>query len=119
MHSTPVTLATVNADGTGAVSATVTLPSDLAAGSHTLTLSGASVTATYPFTIAASTTGDLGSGGVGTTANPAISTTPATSSAPLAFTGAQIAGLVTGAVALIVLGLSMVTATRRRRYGGI
>ncbi|MBV8161414.1 MAG: hypothetical protein JO265_10870 [Acidimicrobiia bacterium] len=121
VHSTPATLATVNADGTGAVSATVTLPTDLAAGSHTLTLSGASVTDTYPFTIAASTTSGVGSTGAGSinSGTPASSAaTPATSSAPLAFTGVQIAGLVMGALSLVVLGLPLVAGTRRRQVVG-
>ncbi|MBV9412683.1 MAG: hypothetical protein JO148_13890 [Acidimicrobiia bacterium] len=117
VHSTPVTLATVTADGSGAVLAAVTLPSDLAAGSHTLTLSGASVTDSYPFTIAASTTGggSTSGGGTGSVASTGSGVTPATSSAPLAFTGAQITGLVTGALSLVVLGLAMVTGSRRRR----
>ncbi|MBV8980093.1 MAG: hypothetical protein JO086_04265, partial [Acidimicrobiia bacterium] len=121
VHSTPVTLTTVTADGSGSVLATVTLPSDLAAGSHTLTLSGASVTDTYPFTIAASTTsgGSTGGGGTGTVASPGTGATPATSSAPLAFAGAQIRGLVTGALSLVVLGLAMVSGSRRRRMRAI
>lgn len=41
LRSTPVTLGAFTADGAGTVTAEVTLPSDAAAGSHTLTFSGA------------------------------------------------------------------------------
>jgi YVTN family beta-propeller protein len=57
LHSTPVVLGSVTADGSGDVSATVTIPVDTPAGSHDLLLTGetSGFTATLPVVIPAPT----------------------------------------------------------------
>lgn len=66
IRSTPRTLATgVTANAGGAASSTVTVPTDLAPGEHTLLLIGADHTASAPITIVASGTTDAGAGSAG------------------------------------------------------
>jgi LPXTG-motif cell wall-anchored protein len=94
LHSDPVVLDTVNSDDSGAVSATATIPSDTAAGSHTIELTGvgtdsAARTTSTPITV---TTGGGGS---------------------LPRTGAAIAAL--AFVGLVLFGGgSLMSAARRR-----
>lgn len=98
LHSTPVTLATTTANGSGSFSVTVTIPSDTAPGTHTILATGA--------------TGDSASTIIVVTG--AISP-PATVTSGLAFTGADIAAVSgVGAIAL-ALGGMLVLASRRRR----
>ncbi|MBV8958279.1 MAG: hypothetical protein JO054_05805 [Actinobacteria bacterium] len=61
VQSTPVTLGTAVADSTGKVTKTVTLPTTLEAGAHTLSIVGASRTATFPFTVAPTSAASSGS----------------------------------------------------------
>jgi len=66
IRSTPRTLATgVSANAGGAASSTVTIPTDLAPGEHTLLLVGAGHTASAPITIVASGTTGAGAGSGG------------------------------------------------------
>jgi len=97
LHSTPVMLDTTAADGTGAFTATVTIPSDAPPGAHTIVATGAS--------------GDAASTAI--TLVSSISTTGATPA--LAFTGADIAAVsAVGAVALALGGMLVLTGRGRR-----
>jgi len=78
LHSDPVLLGTVVANGSGAISGTFTIPASVPAGSHSLVLTG-------------SVTG-VSSGGI-------------TIGGPLAFTGTNPVPLGLGAVALVGIGL--------------
>ena len=109
VHSTPVVLGTVVTDGVGTVTATIVLPASLAAGSHELTLAGASTSGVYAFTVvaAAPTTSP--------TPTPAPTTGGGSSDDPsLAHTGADL--MLPGAVALLllVIGTALVAGARRR-----
>jgi hypothetical protein len=55
VHSVTINLTTVHADATGKVTATVTLPKTLAAGSHTLTLTGSVGSVSFAFMVTGST----------------------------------------------------------------
>jgi hypothetical protein len=94
LHSDPVTLATVVADGGGEVNATVTIPSDVDAGAHTLELTGTDPSGA-PRTVTAGI--DVGSGG----------------GSSLPRTGAAIAALVGVATILFVVGSALSQARRR------
>lgn len=98
LHSTPITLATVNADARGVVSVVVTIPADLEAGDHSLV-----------FVVAADpgTPGTPGTPGGGTVTIPAQ---------VLSDTGAQTAPLLLAAFALLAAGLVFAT---RRRWGAM
>jgi len=97
LHSTPVTLGTTAADGTGAFSATVTIPSGTAPGGHTIVVTGAS--------------GDSASTAI--TLVGSIATSGATPA--LAFTGADLAAVsAVGAVALALGGMLVLTGRRRK-----
>jgi hypothetical protein len=95
VHSTAIDLATVSADGSGAIGTTVTIPSGLAAGSHTLTA-----------------TGPDPAGGSHVLSQ---SITVSDSGPSLAFTGGSVIGLGSVAVAVLVVGGLLVMVTRRRR----
>jgi hypothetical protein len=86
LHSSPVTLATITTDPTGAFSAAVTIPAGTAAGAHTIDVADASVALTV--------------------VDPA---------AALASTGSDPSGPLGLAAALLALGLLLV-ATRIRRH---
>jgi hypothetical protein len=108
-NSTPVTLGTVVADSTGKATASVVIPTSLAAGAHTLTLTGASKTATFPFTIAGSSPGST-SGSSSGSSNSAGPSLPLTGSDPW--------GMLVWAALLVVFGrmamlLGRPTRTRR------
>jgi LPXTG-motif cell wall-anchored protein len=113
LQSAPVTLTTVKADQTGAVSVTVQLPSNLAAGAHSLTLRGSLASSVFTFTIPAAVV----------TPSPSVtppSTTPATpvtsGGGSLAATGtANVAPLSIIAAALLVAGGFILLSQRRRR----
>jgi len=112
VQSTPVTLGTATASVTGAVTATVTLPSSLAAGSHTLTLKGSLASAVFSFSIAAAVTPSPtpGSGSAPLTPSPA-------SGGGLAATGASISSPAVIALLLLLLGgaLALAASGKRRR----
>ncbi|MBV9664167.1 MAG: hypothetical protein JOZ37_09380 [Actinobacteria bacterium] len=60
-NSDPIAVGTAVADSTGKVTKAVTIPTGLAAGPHTLTVTGAAKTATFPFTIAGANSSSGGS----------------------------------------------------------
>lgn len=100
--STPRLLATVTADGSGSFTATVTIPSGLEPGTHTLSATGASasggtVVLTQQITLGSSTSGSNGSSGA------------------MAFTGGNAAALAGVAVVVFGVGFLFVMVTRRRR----
>jgi hypothetical protein len=70
VNSTPITVGSAVADSSGKVTAEVVIPAGLAPGSHTLSLSGASRTVTFPFVIAASSSGTGGAQLPRTGSNP-------------------------------------------------
>ncbi|HWD60989.1 MAG TPA: hypothetical protein VG369_00720 [Humibacter sp.] len=65
LHSTPTTLKTITATGTGALDATVTVPTSAPAGAHTIVVSGASgVSGSAPLTVTGAA-GAASGGGAG------------------------------------------------------
>jgi hypothetical protein len=94
LHSDPVTLATVAADGSGNIDATVSIPSSVDAGAHTLELTGTDPSGT-PRTVTAAL--EVGSGG----------------GSSLPRTGAAIAALVGVATVLFVTGTALSQARKR------
>jgi IPT/TIG domain-containing protein len=102
LHSDPVTLGTVTADGNGSFTATFQVPCD--PGSHTVTATVGSLSASAGLTITAC-------GG---------SSAAAGSAQPLAFTGSDNTGLWVGIGALLVLvGAVLTVFTIRRRHSSI
>jgi hypothetical protein len=107
--SDPVTLATITADSSGNYNQTVRIPSDTAAGVHTVMVSAPSGSPMATATI---------------TVNAATDTTTTTTAAPsgssggggggLAFTGAEIIRTILGGACLLLIGLLLVAAARRR-----
>jgi hypothetical protein len=97
LHSDPVVLDTVNADGTGNVSATVALPANTPAGAHTIELTG--------------TDAD----DAPRTASVAITVSAADGSS-LPRTGAAIAAMLGVGLVLFVVG-SALSAARKRAIG--
>jgi hypothetical protein len=115
LRSAPVVLATTTAAEDGSVTVTVTLPSNLSAGNHTLTLVGSLDAPAFAFKVAAA------SASATPTATP---TDPATTPAPtgtsnqpggLASTGATVIPVAVGAMLLVLLGFGLLGASRRRR----
>lgn len=96
LWSEPVLLARVTADGTGRVSATVTIPAGTPTGQHTLALLGGSATKVATVTVTASSTPSTSGGGIPRTGAEALEVLQA------------------GALALAV-GTVLVVAARRRR----
>ena len=118
----PTALATVTADTDGSVTVTLTVADDAPAGAHTLTFTGETTKAfaIFPFTIATSTTTttpapttttDTGGPGGGTSST-------GTGPSGLVFTGAYVVGPVIGGLALVVAGMVLAMASRRRRRHG-
>ncbi len=108
------TLATVTADSAGEVSATVTLPSTLAAGQHTLILHGTLASATFRFAVeAASATGTP-------TPVPSSSSSAGSGSSSgggtLPFTGTQALGGLTLGLLLLISGAGLLLGARRRSH---
>ncbi|MBV8960422.1 MAG: hypothetical protein JO087_16770 [Actinobacteria bacterium] len=101
-HSATVSLGSVTADAAGKVTASITLPTSLDAGAHTITLTGASRVASYPFTVAASSTG-------GTSGSSSSS-----GSGALPRTGRQILGTAGAGLGVFLLGAAVVGWARRR-----
>ena len=100
--STPTLLATVNADAAGAMSAEVTIPSDIEAGTHTLSASGADPNGgtrvlSRTISVSGSTSGSDSSG-----------------AAVFGRTGANSAALAGVGLAVVALGWLFVVVTRRR-----
>jgi alpha-L-fucosidase len=110
LHSAPVTLGTVTTNAGASGSGTFTVPANTSGGDHTVTAADASGNSTSTTVVVTAVA----------TATPAAPAAPAaTSHQPLPLTGAQITGLVSGAVVAIGAGGLLVLATRRRkaRYG--
>jgi len=108
LASTPTTLATTTADSTGKVSVTVTLPSNLSAGAHTLTLHGTLADVVFAFKIAAASA----------SATPTPTSTEAGSSGSgggLASTGAVLWPALGFGIVLLLAGAGLLLGTRRRR----
>jgi hypothetical protein len=97
-NSTSVVLATTTADSSGCFSITVTIPSNTAPGTYTISAGG------LAFTTITVTSAQV----------PVVATTK-----PLAITGADIAALSgVGAIALALGGMLILTGRRRRRTTG-
>jgi hypothetical protein len=112
LHSVPSTLAPAATDASGNFAVTVALPMGFT-GVHTISSTGATSgrVATVTITIGGTTTNAAaGTTAAGTTA---AGTTAATGG--LAFTGADVAGIGALAVLLLLGGVLMVFASRRRR----
>ncbi|MEO6701600.1 MAG: Ig-like domain-containing protein [Jatrophihabitantaceae bacterium] len=109
-------LAAVTADSSGNVSATVTLPSTLSAGAHTLTLQGSLASATFRFTVAGPTgTPTPTSTAPSASASSSEAGSGSTSGGGLASTGAQVTAGLSVAVLLMIAGAGVLLSTRRRR----
>lgn len=103
IFSAPTLLKTVDADGAGSFSTSVTIPTSISPGSHTLSATGGAPSGDT-LTLSAEITVE-GEGGGGSSS----------SSGPLAFTGASIGAMAGVALAGIAVGTLFVIATRRRR----
>ncbi|MER7274684.1 hypothetical protein ABT369_09525 [Dactylosporangium sp. NPDC000244] len=102
IYSTPVTVGTVTTDGTGAFSATVTVPAGLAPGSHTLVAAGLAPDNTVRYLTAAVTV---------------VPTAVATG--PLPVTGAAVTGLAQLGSIAVIIGVLLTALGHRwtpRRY---
>jgi LPXTG-motif cell wall-anchored protein len=100
VHSATAKLATVHADASGKVTATVTLPASLAAGPHTLTLTGSVGSVSFAFTVSAPTVAP-----------------PTPGSGDLANTGSNVLGGTVLGGALASAGVLVLLASRRRHRG--
>ena len=96
LHSAPVSLGTLAADGTGAVSLTFIVPADLEPGTHALELVGASSARTLSLTF------------------EVVATAPA-SPQILPVTGTPTGSEASVGLTLVVLGAGLLAAARRRR----
>ena len=108
IYSTPTPLGTVVADSTGSFSALVTVPTSLAAGSHSLVASGVDANGAPRYlrmdvTVAAASGSGTGSG--------------SGSGASLAYTGFSIVGPLVGGIAALVIGATLLIVSRRRQVG--
>jgi hypothetical protein len=108
LHSDPVTLGALTADGSGNVSGSFSVPAGTATGAHTVVLDGKDAQAatkqvTLNVTVASSTTG-------GTTTGTGTGTAGA-----LAFTGDLTRNLASVALLLIAAGLFLLGQASRRR----
>jgi titin len=103
--STPTTVAAAQVDASGHVSLVAVLPTNLPAGTHTLTVSGAGSSAVFRFTVAATTGG---------TSDPATSTAGnAGSGTALPFTGTNATALSLTGFGLVGAGACALAAARR------
>lgn len=95
LHSTPVRVATTTSTSSGTFTVTVTVPADTTPGQHMFSAYGTRSTnyLTVPITVVAA----------------------ASSSNGLAFTGAEIAGMTVGGLAVLGGGVVLLVAGRRRR----
>ena len=105
VHSTVVTLTTMSADADGNISATVTLPSSLEVGAHTLSLVGTTGTVSFEFRIVSAPGSASGGSGVGSSGG-----------GDLANTGVDvISGVLIGILLVATGALALVLSARRRR----
>jgi hypothetical protein len=105
LHSDPIDLGMAQADAEGRVTFVVELPAGFQTGAHSVVLTGATSgrVATATFTVAE--------------AAPAASVVPvaAPASPELAYTGAEVGGVLLGGLALVGAGGALAVAGRRRR----
>jgi LPXTG-motif cell wall-anchored protein len=104
IHSAaPQTLGSTVANSSGAFSDTVTIPTDLVPGQHTITATGltSGLSASATITLVSATT--------------AVSSSAPTSSSTLPYTGADVAAASGVAGAAIAIGGGLVLASRKRR----
>jgi hypothetical protein len=111
LRSTPQIIASGIVDGSGAVRGTAVIPAGLAAGWHSITMTGTDILGTAVNEVLWFELN--GSGVVAAKQN----TAPVLPAAVLARTGSDIGGLLTGALALLMLGLVAVAFTRRQEKG--
>ena len=117
VHSAPATVATATASALGAVSAKYTLPAGLAAGAHSIVLTGASsgLTVSEPLTVSAAQS-TSSSASSSTTGTGTTSTTPAATQ-PLAATGQnrrQLDELAVFGGLAVLIGSGLLLAGRRK-----
>jgi hypothetical protein len=117
VHSAPTTVATATASALGAVSAKYTLPAGLAAGAHTVVLTGASsgLTVSEPLTVSAAQSTSSSTSSSSTTGTGTTSTTPAATQ-PLAATGQnrrQLDELAVFGGLAVLIGSGLLLAGRR------
>jgi hypothetical protein len=111
LHSTPVTLTTLVADGSGTATGSATIPTDTAPGAHRITLTGqqSGAVATVDITVA-------GVAPTTTTTAPTTSTTAAANPTVLASTGIDATGLGLWSVGLLTAGGAVLALARIRRH---
>jgi hypothetical protein len=107
IHSTPVTLATVPASSNGSVAASVVVPTGLAPGRHTVTVTGqtSTLSSSATVTVATAPASTSSTAGSGTTSTPLAAT---------GVNGGQLAA-VTATALLMLVGGGALLATGRRR----
>ncbi|MDQ1555734.1 MAG: hypothetical protein QOI02_736, partial [Actinomycetota bacterium] len=114
LHSTPVTLFTTTADGSGSFSQAASIPAGTPAGAHELIVTavapdGTTLTATAWFSV-------LANGTIGQVSRTGpIVVTSVDSVQQLASTGADITALVSLALILLLLAAALTVVSRRRR----
>jgi hypothetical protein len=108
-------LGTVSTDANGALTFHFTVPDGLAAGTHQLTFTGQTSTATavFPFESEAASSNPGGGTGAGSGGGSGGGVP-----GRLPFTGAYVLGPLAGAVVLLAAGAVLTTANRRRRRHG-
>lgn len=110
LRSSPITVRSGTASTEGRFSHFVTLPSGVAAGSHTLTLTGVGADGSA---LSLATTFDVSNAGTFTSISPGVGSAVEA----LAATGPNTSGLTTGVVlsfALLALGLGVLASSRRK-----
>ncbi|WP_448614681.1 fibronectin type III domain-containing protein [Modestobacter sp. URMC 112] len=116
LYSTPQVLTTVVADGTGAFTATVTVPSGLADGTHHLVAAGVDADGAPRYLVTEVTVagGVAAAGPAGSTALAAVGGSRAAMSR-LADTGATVLPIAGGGLVTLLAGGGLLLAVRRRR----
>lgn len=114
LHSDPVELAVVTADGEGAVSTTVELPSSVAAGEHTVVLTGQSSGRTAEAAVVVVAASSSPSSTTTTTADDADADNGSASDGDLASTGGSPLPSAALATLLVAAGIALLVLARRR-----
>ena len=127
LHSEPVELGTVTADGSGRFEQTVTIPVTTAVGQHTIEVVGVScgVTTTVPLTVVAAPVAvageDVAAGddaGTGGSSDGAGRGWSVDASRALSYTGVNSAQAATLGLALVAAGFTLLVIYRRRPAPG-
>jgi len=108
VHSTPETLTPATASSTGTITYAFTVPTDLAAGAHSLVLTGATSQHTVTINFSISSPAVLGT----------TTSTPSAGGASLPFTGSNIELLAVIAIVCTAVGIAMRTRKQEPRYAG-